>query len=64
MIEIANKAMRIIASSNKSGKEIARNKTIFHIGYSIIFFLVPKESKKRNIKKVRYGKNMIIPANA
>jgi hypothetical protein len=56
--------MRIMASNSKSGKEINRNKTIFHIGYSIIFFLVPKESKNRNIKKVRYGKNMIIPAKA
>ena len=54
--------MRIIASNNMRGKEITNSKTIFHVGYSRIFFLVPRESKKRNIKKVRYGKKMIMPA--
>ncbi|MDX1797484.1 MAG: hypothetical protein R3255_02435 [Candidatus Lokiarchaeia archaeon] len=60
-IEMKNKAMRMIASKNNRGMEMMSNKTIFQTGYSIIFCLVAKESKKRNIKKVRYGKNIIIP---
>jgi len=43
------------------GKEITRNNITFHVGYSKMFFLETRESKNKNIKKTKKGKNIIIP---
>lgn len=58
-----NNTIRIIAINNIIGKDIAKNKTIFHVGYSKMFLFETRESKNRNIKNTKNGKNIIIPIN-
>jgi len=56
-----NKTIRTIEINNIIGKEITKNKIIFHVGYSKMFFFEIKESKNKNIKNTKKGKNIIIP---
>jgi len=43
------------------GKEINRNSIIFHGEYSKIFFLEMRDSKNRNIRNTKKGRNIKIP---
>ena len=61
MTEMINKIIRIIEISAIIGKEIAKNKSTFHVGYSKISLLEIRESKNRNIRNTKKGKNMMIP---
>ena len=61
MIEIANNIIKIIASKSIIGRDISKNNTIFHGGYSKIFFFETRESKNKNIKNTKNGRNIKIP---
>jgi hypothetical protein len=58
-----NNTTRIMAINNIMGKDITKNKAIFQGGYSKIFLFEMRESKNRNIKNTKNGKNIIIPIN-
>ncbi|MFX1365684.1 MAG: hypothetical protein ACFFCE_16280 [Promethearchaeota archaeon] len=61
MTEIKNKTIRIIEINNIIGSDINRNNITFQGGNSKMFFLETRESKNKNIKKTKNGKNIIIP---
>ena len=61
MIEIANKAIKSIESKSIIGRDINKNNIIFHEGYSKIFFFETRESKNKNIKNAKNGRNIKIP---
>jgi hypothetical protein len=63
MTEIINNRINTIAINAIIGIDIIKNKTIFHVGYSNISFLVARESKNRNIKNTKKGKKTTIPIN-
>lgn len=61
MIEIANKAIKSIESKSIIGRDISKNNIIFHGGYSKIFLFETRESKNKNIKNAKNGRNIKIP---
>ena len=59
--DITNKTTKTIEITTIIGKDTNKNNMIFHGGYSKISFLLTRESKNKNIKNTKNGKNTIIP---
>lgn len=61
IIEIINNRINTIEISAIMGIDSPKNKATFHGGYSKMSFLEARESKNRNIRKTKNGKNIRIP---
>jgi hypothetical protein len=61
--EIAKRTIRTIEIKSIIGRDINKNNIIFHVLYSKMFFLEMRESKNRNIRNTKNGRNIIMPTN-